>query len=1000
LVTEATIRSGTRSGSCSLTRLFTLYDPVTPGLRRLFLQFAIPGILFFLSTLSSQATRFEAESAVLSGNTTITADAGASGGSHVAMGDFSGSVIAFNNVQVSGAGSYPIKIGYRPRHGDKNQDIYVNNTLVTQQSFTGDTGTWLEVTVNATLNDGINSVEIRGNWGWTDFDYIEVDGASAPRLGDTWEAEEATLTAVVTVTDGTASGGEYVNMEASGSIVWNVTAATTDRYTLTIGYRLPYDTKNQVLLVNGTSLGEVVFAGALDQWLDLSMNVNLNAGSNTIEIRPSWGYMHFDFINLLLNPAPPVGDVYEAEDAVLAGVSTGSNASASGGGYVFMEGGGSILWDSVEVPLSGTYALTVGFQLPWDTEKFEHLSVNDISLSDIHFQSTPGSWDEVTIEVALHAGTNRIQISRHWGWLYIDYIRVAELDTDAPWAAWKLVDSWATGETKALYRSLQGLGNRFLFGQANAYSISRLNNKNNLPEQSDVKDITGSHPAFVESDFMWYPDDPAFMQWDMDALRAGYARGAMIGYCWHLRGRDSGAFYKGGADDDLVTRILANTGGARDWYLGLLDSLVIPVFRDLGFPILFRPFHEMSGGWFWWGSDTCTPTEYKQLWRLTVDHIRASGVHNVIYVWAAGSNFGAGPHWEPVAWNFYPGDAYVDIIGMDAYDPGIENWFPVSMFVENLEALTDGAAERSKVCALTETGAQDYPDGAAATYWTRSILNPVKSSTRASRIAYAMTWYNHNWGSGDQWTPYVGIPSVEAVEDFMAFYADPVTIFEDGLPNLYGRSSTGDGDSGSSSTHFQYAHRIYGNTAGYNRWPLDPDGVLDGPMISEVIGSLPPGLLIRDGWLRGVVSGTGQYQFTVMVRCNDRQIEHRFSMKVMEPVLSPMFQGVWWNGAYKTLDVIKTPGHGVPGETALLELAIPINQPSELRFEWDYIKPPAQFAIVGGSLPAGMMLDSKTGSITGTPAVSGEHLLVVSVKDWRGRGYQWIRLQVQEHGLP
>jgi mannan endo-1,4-beta-mannosidase len=934
------------------------------------------------------ATRFEAESAVLAGNMTPTADAGASGGSYAAMGDYSGSSLSWNNVEVPSAGSYDLKIGFRPTFGEKRQDLYVNDVFVGQQTYDGSNSTWLELTVSVSLNSGLNTVEIRGNWGWTDFDYIEIDGASAPRLGDTYEAEEATLTAVTAVSDGTASGGEYVFMEAAGSIVWNVTAATADRYTLTIGYRLPFDVKNQVLYVNGSSLGEVVFSGALNEWLEVSQNINLNAGANTIEIRPSWGYIHFDFINLVANPAPPAGDVYEAEDATLTGVTTGTDGAASGGAYVYMEGTGSVLWEQVEVPLAGTYQLTVGFQLPWDTEKYEHLTVNGVELEDIHFTATPATWDEVTVEVTLQAGVNMVEISRNWGWLYLDFIRVAALDTSAPWAANTPIDLNATAETKRLYASLQGLGNRFLFGQANAYSISRLTNKNNQADQSDVKDVTGSHPAFVESDFMWYPDDASFKQWDMDSLRAGYERGAMIGYCWHLRGPLSGDFYKGGADDDLVSRILNNTGGARDWYLGLLDDLVIPVFQDLGFPILFRPFHEMSGGWFWWGKDTCTPTEYKQLWRLTVDHLKAAGVHNLLYVWAAGVNMGAGPGWEADAWDFYPGDAYVDVIATDAYNPGVENWFPTSLFIDNLEILTDEAAARGKVAALSETGAGDYPNGATATYWTESILNPIKSSAKASRIAYVMTWYNNNWGSGDQWAPYAGIPSATAVSDFMDFYADPVTIFEADLPNLYGRSTP------DAPLSLVYQREPITTQLSRNCWELNPGGSLEGPLSFEVIGSLPKGLKIEGDCVVGFVPSEGTFRFTVVATGTNGSIRHEFEIRSLIPTKTPLVLGAYLNGVHHPATVLREPGTGTPAETAVMLMSVELGQPLELRFEYDFIKDPVVWMLLDGKLPEGLSMDNRLGVVSGTPTEEGTFLFAVSVKDWRGRGYQWVQLDV------
>jgi hypothetical protein len=70
-------------------------------------------------------------------------------------------------------------------------------------------------------------------------------------------------------------------------------------------------------------------------------------------------------------------------------------------------------------------------------------------------------------------------------------------------------------------------------------------------------------------------------------------------------------------------------------------------------------------------------------------------------------------------------------------------------------------------------------------------------------------------------------------------------------------------------------------------------------------------------------------------------------------------------------------------------------------FDWDYIKDDSSFRIIRGDLPAGLVLNKAivngipTASITGTPTQTGEFIFVVSILDWRGRGYQWIRLVIE-----
>lgn len=169
-------------------------------------------------------------------------------------------------------------------------------------------------------------------------------------------------------------------------------------------------------------------------------------------------------------------------------------------------------------------------------------------------------------------------------------------------------------ETEKLYNQLKQLvaDKQIMFGMANPTTIGFTAGPHNPNyNTSDCKDITGDHPAFHESDFMWYEENPTFMEWDIRAMKEAYKRGAVLGYCWHLRGPDSNNFYavnngEKSADYDLVQQIVFNPDRQQnptlDWYLSRIDDLSIPVFKELNCPIVFRPFHEMTGEWFWWGN--------------------------------------------------------------------------------------------------------------------------------------------------------------------------------------------------------------------------------------------------------------------------------------------------------------------------------------------------------------------------------------------------------------
>lgn len=353
-------------------------------------------------------------------------------------------------------------------------------------------------------------------------------------------------------------------------------------------------------------------------------------------------------------------------------------------------------------------------------------------------------------------------------------------------------------ETSKLYNNLKKLSTdgKIMFGMANPTTISykgRL--KQNRTDISDCKDITGSNPAYYESDFMWY-SDTAFKRADIEAMKAAYTRGAVCGYCWHFRGKNSNEFYnkkegKYTSDKELLKEIIAsdNREGnqALDWYLDQIDNEIIPVFKELGFPIVFRPFHEMNGNWFWWGSDNCTPAEYIKLFRLTVDYLRDNKINNLLYAWSVNV--------DP-AFEYYPGDDYVDILGLDSYEPGIAPWNKDNKLVKSLQVITDFAESTNKVAALTETGCRKdndqftYPDK-YPDFWSKYVFEPIINDSKAKRIVWVMSWYSSDWNNdlnGQFYIPYKGISRPngnKAISDFKKLYDSKITIFENNIGNMY-----------------------------------------------------------------------------------------------------------------------------------------------------------------------------------------------------------------------
>jgi mannan endo-1,4-beta-mannosidase len=189
-------------------------------------------------------------------------------------------------------------------------------------------------------------------------------------------------------------------------------------------------------------------------------------------------------------------------------------------------------------------------------------------------------------------------------------------------------------------------------------------------------------------------------------------------------------------------------------------------------PLIFRPWHEMNHGWFWWGSASCTPDEYKSLYRFTVDYLKDTrGLHNILYAFSP-DVFES----EEEYLRFYPGDDYVDILGVDnyAYLNKKENAHRTIAVLEMLDRI---AGSRSKPFAIMETGLETIPN---PVWFTDVVLSTIKTNVSTRRVCWILFWRN---GRPDHfYAPYPGHPSAA---DFIKFKEDDMTWFLSDISNIY-----------------------------------------------------------------------------------------------------------------------------------------------------------------------------------------------------------------------
>ena len=116
------------------------------------------------------------------------------------------------------------------------------------------------------------------------------------------------------------------------------------------------------------------------------------------------------------------------------------------------------------------------------------------------------------------------------------------------------------------------------------------------------------------------------------------------------------AFYKADTEFDAANATVEGTWENKVFTEDLKNTAAyLKLLRDAEIPILWRPFHEAAGGWFWWGKDAVS---LKSLWIAMFNYFKAEGLDNLIWVWTTEGNDA----------DWYPGDQYVDIVGRDIYN--------------------------------------------------------------------------------------------------------------------------------------------------------------------------------------------------------------------------------------------------------------------------------------------------------------------------------------------
>jgi mannan endo-1,4-beta-mannosidase len=340
-------------------------------------------------------------------------------------------------------------------------------------------------------------------------------------------------------------------------------------------------------------------------------------------------------------------------------------------------------------------------------------------------------------------------------------------------------DAQATKETRKRFQQLRTLSSQGVmigYQDALAYGVGWTEDDN----MCDMYRTSGEYPAVFGWDFgdihkSTNLDTVSFSKM-VNWIKRVHLMGGINTISWHMDNPVTGASSWDKAD---IAGLILPGGEHHDKFIERLDKAARLIKNcrngNKPIPIIFRPFHEHNGDWFWWGKGNTSEEDYVALYRFVFNYFtQVHGIHQLIYAFSPDRSRLKDTFSREEYLYAYPGDEYVDLLGLDNYqdvkvsenDSTKEQ--SIQKFILSLEILTDIAAEKGKVAALTETGLEGIKE---KMWFTNRILEPLLSSEKAQRISYIHLWRNANTVHH-----YMIYPEHPNKDDFIEFVNEPIIL--------------------------------------------------------------------------------------------------------------------------------------------------------------------------------------------------------------------------------